>query len=135
MINHAAARVGLAQLLDEALPDATVQRAGVDAVPEFPSVIIGQPAWDVVDQLPYAFQRSTFPVAVVVNRSSADSVVIDTLESLWPQVVNVLRAAIEADPSLGGICADASVPRAGFGQFSIQGQNYPAQLIFIELNG
>ena len=135
MINHTAARDGLAQLLTQGLPGVTVQRGGIDAVATFPGVIVGQPAWTKVDNLPYRLDRSTWPIAVVVARNSQDSVVIDELEQLWPAALDLLRTTSEQDQTLGGICDEAIVTRADFGQFAIQGTNYPAQLIFIELYG
>lgn len=136
MIDHSAARSGLAQMITAAaLPEITVQRAGIDAVAVFPSVVIGQPRWRTVDQRPYRFDLTTFPIAVVVARSSDDSQVIDQLEDLWPRVVEIFRTGIESDPTLGGICGSAEITEASFGRFAIQGTDYPAQLIFIELNG
>lgn len=135
MIDHTAARAGLHQILSAALPDVRVQASGLDALASFPSVIIGQPAWSPSDQLPYGIDRTTWPVAVVVARSSSDTTTIDQLERLWPQVLAELKAAAEADQTLGGICVQSLLTRADFGQFSVQGKDYPAQLVFCELYG
>lgn len=135
MIDHTAARTGLHRILDAALPEVLVQASGLDSLATFPSVIIGQPGWGEADQLPYGIDRTTWPVAVVVARSSSDTTTIDQLERLWPQVIAELKAAAEADQTLGGICVQSLLTRADFGQFSVQGKDYPAQLVFCELYG
>lgn len=141
MIKHGPARARLAEIIADGMdrgvvPQATVQRAGVDALAVFPTVIVGQPAWQPQSQLTYQLDRSTFPIACVVHRaSSGDSVTIDELEELWPAVVQLLKTASEHDQTLGGVCDQALIARADFGAFTLQGQSYPAQLIFIELYG
>ena len=135
MIDIKAARAGLADIVQTALPDLSVQRAGFDAVASFPTIVVGMPTWAPDDKLPYQFQRHTWPIAVVVGRGSQDSATIDQLDSLWPDVLGVLRTASEQDGTLGGICAESLVLRADFGQFAIQGTSYPAQLVQIDLYG
>jgi hypothetical protein len=142
MIKHGLARARLAEIIQTAVddgrvPSATVQRAGIDSLPVFPSVIIGQPSWATAPEITYALSQSTFPIACVVNRSGVggDTPSIDTLEDLWPAVVELLRTTSELDQTLGGVCSQALIIRADFGAFTIQGQTYPAQLITVELYG
>lgn len=142
MIKHGLARARLAEIIQAAIgdgrvPSATVQRAGIDSVPVFPSVIIGQPSWQTQPELTYAIQQSSWPVACVVNRSGVggDTPSIDALEDLWPAVVELLKTTSELDQTLGGVCSQALITRADFGAFTIQGQTYPAQLITVELYG
>lgn len=133
MINIGAARSRLADLLGDL--DAEVVRAGIDGIAEFPAVIIGQADWSEADLTMSQFERSTFPVAVVVKRSGDDTADIDALDNLWPTVLDRLKAAARADPSLGSVCRAAVVTRARFGLYSVQGASYPAQMIFIDLYG
>lgn len=142
MIDHSTARARLAEIVSDGIlageiPEATVQRAGIDSVPVFPTVIVGQPSWQTAPELTYALGRSTFPIGCVVNRSgvAGDTPSIDTLEGLWPAVAHLLRMTSEQDQTLGGVCSQALITRADFGAFTIQGQTYPAQLITVELYG
>jgi hypothetical protein len=143
MIKHGSARAKLAEIIeagvdDGQVPSATVQRAGIDSLPVFPTVIVGQPSWQAAPpERTYALGQSTFPIGCVVNRSGigGDAPSIDALEDLWPAVVDLLRTTSEQDQTLGGVCSQALISRADFGAFSIQGQTYPAQLITIELYG
>ena len=136
MINNTAARDRLAEIIRTNVPDTvSVQRPGFDAVATFPAVIIGMPTWEPDDRLPYGMERHRWPVAVVVARDGQDSTTIDQLEELWPAVVDLLRTAAHTDQTLGGVCAEAVVIRADFGQFAVQGSSYPAQLISIDLYG
>lgn len=135
MINIGEARARLADILTAANPGVTVIRAGIDTIPEFPVIIIGQPDWTEAALTLSRFERSTFPVAVVVRRSGSDSADVDQLDSLWPAVVETLAAATITDPTLGGVCDASRVTRARFGTFTIQGTSYPAQLITADLFG
>lgn len=143
MINHKAARARLAEILEDGLPQefagepVAVQRAGIDAVAVFPTVIVSQPSWRWREDLTYQLGQSTFPIATVISRGSgvSDTQLIDQLEGLWPLVIETLRSATETDPTLGGICQESSITRAEFGNFQIQDTRYPAQLSFIDLYG
>lgn len=137
MIDIPAARAGLASILTDVAPEgSTVEPAGSDALAVFPSVFVGMPAWNA-DGPTYGISTWTFPVAVVVDRAgtAGDSASIDLLDQTWPVVLAGLRSKSEADPGLGGICAQSVITRATFGLYRVQGTDYPAQLIFIDLYG
>ena len=141
MIKLGPARARLAEIIeagitDGAVPTATVQRAGIDSLAVFPTVIIGQPNWEPQERLTYAIDRSTFPIACVVTRGvGGDTPAIDELEEIWSAIVQLLKTTSEQDQTLGGVCAQSMIARADFGSFTIQGQTYPAQLISVDLYG
>lgn len=135
MINHKVARAKLAEIAAAAVGDeASVTPGAIDAVAAFPLVTVGLPRW--TPQVQPCIDRSQFPVAVVVKTPGGDAAATqDQLDELWQTVAAELDAAISADQSLGGVCVVAHLERAEPGPFRIQGQEYPAQIILINLDG
>lgn len=136
MINHAAARDEIATMLTAIVPNGTtVYRSGLEPLSTFPAVVIGMPTWSV-DESSYFTSRSTMPIAVILAKpNTQDPYTVDVLESLWELITNGLIDASHADQTLGGICHASAVQHTEFGQFNVQGQDYPAQVIFIDLFG
>lgn len=132
MINIAAGRAKLAELVKidelEVYPSSLL----TGAAPPF--VAVGMPR--LTPRVGPCLDRSEWPIAVVMPQdgsTTADPVV--QLDDLWPQVWDRLDAAITADPYLDGVCEGAQLERAEFGAFRVQGHEYPAQVIFINLDG
>lgn len=135
MINNAAARARLGEICELAVDgEATVYPSAIDASAAFPLVAIGMPRW--TPQIEPCIDRSQFPIAVAVKLPGGDSAATqDQLDQLWQAVASQLDDAITDDPTLGGLCAAAHLDRAEPGAFRVQGHDYPAQLIFINLDG
>ena len=133
------------------IPDLSGQRAAILAVvelvdvPVFPAapdgtlpaqfVVIGMPSWRPPDAA-LCMATVDWPGMVCVARpGTSDTVTALALEGLWPQVLEVLDQAVEADPSLGGVCTYASLENAEFTTVTIQGRDFPAQIINLKLKG
>lgn len=118
-----------------------LQDVGVQVFPAAPAgtlptqfVLIGMPTWrpptaavcmDVVE----------WGVMVCVGRSGTnDSLTALALEGLWPQVLGALDSAIDTG-AFGGVCTLASLKDATFQLVTIQGQDLPAQIITLEMQG
>lgn len=127
----------LAKIIIDGVPDTvSVYRSAFDGTPALPAVIVGMPSWEDDISANYCAPHRQFPIACVVARpGTADEHTADQLDSLWPAVFDQLRDTSRSDPGLGGICRQSVIGRALFGQFNIQGQLYPAQLITIDLYG
>lgn len=136
MIDHSAARTRLGMIIEAVAPIGTkVYRSGLEPLADFPAVVIGMPAWSV-DESSHSTDRSTFPVAVILERPGfQDPVTVDALETLWQTITIALRNASLLDQTLSGVCRASAVQHAEFGQFNVQGQDYPAQVIFVDLFG
>lgn len=137
MINVPAARQALADILRDVVPaGCAVEAEAPDGVGSFPLALVGMPSWNA-DGPSYSFSTWTFPVAVIVNRSAGGGSrgSIEQLDQTWPAVLAGLRARSEDDPGLGGVCAQSVVTRSQFGLYTIGGQDFPAQMIFIDLYG
>lgn len=130
-------RDALVAIITDAVPaTVAVHRSAFDGAATFPTVVIGMPSWEDDTTVNYCAPHSMWPVAVVVNRPGmADAETVSQLDDLWPVVFTALRDTSRADPTLSGVCKQSVITRAQFGQFSIQGQLYPAQLITIDLYG
>lgn len=138
MIDHSAARAKLAEIVDvtATLPDLTVPvyQSAIDVVAAPPLIAIGLPRW--TPNIRTCMDRSQIPIAVVVPLAGdAPSQLQDRLEQIWQQVVVQLTAAFDADQLLGGLCGYCEIDRSEPGRFRIQNQEYPAQLIFTNLDG
>lgn len=135
MIDHTAARAKLAEICRAAVGDAAqVYESAIDAVAAPPLIAIGLPRF--TPNVGPCMDRSQIPVAVVVKTPGGDaSYQQDELERLWQLVTAGLTAAFEADQNLGGLCHWSEIDRAQPGPFRIQGQEYPAQVIFINIDG
>lgn len=137
MINITAQRDQLAKIITAGVPDTiTVHRSAFDGTATFPLVVVGMPSWEDDTAANYCHPHIMWPVAVAVSRpGSEDAKTVDQLDQLWPAVHDVLREASATDPTLAGICRQSVIGRAQFGQFAVQGQSYPAQLITVDLYG
>lgn len=136
MINHVTARAQLASIVEDAVPaGTTVYRSGLEPLAEFPAVVVGMPSWSV-DPSSFWTDRSTFPVAVILQRPGyQDPETVDVLEALWQVITEALRTASVQDQTLSGICKASAVQHSEFGNFNVQQQDYPAQVIFVDLFG
>lgn len=135
MINVPAVRAGLAELLDAQFPEVKVQRAGVNASAVFPTIILGQPSWSPSSAGSFRFDRLTFAIACVVSRAGSDATTIDNLEELWPAVAGWLDEQTKTNQELGGLCRQSELTRAEFSRFPLQGTDYPAQILYLDLFG
>jgi hypothetical protein len=137
MISIGAVRDQLVKVIETGVPDTiTVHRSAFDGTTGFPMIVIGMPSWQDDTTANYCAPHVEWPIAVVVSRPGGqDAETADTLDALWPVVFYTLREASQADPTLAGICVASVISRAQFGQFSVQGQTYPAQLITVDLYG
>lgn len=136
MVELAAVRDQLVKIIETVVPTVTVYRSAFDGAAVFPSVIVGMPSWEDDTTANYCAPHTLWPVAVVVARPGTnDQGTVDQLDALWPAVFHGLRDASHTDSTLSGICLQSVVNRAQFGQFAIQGQTYPAQLITVDLYG
>ena len=136
MTTPGAIRTAVGDLVDAAVPAgrAVVHRYPPGQLVEFPSVIVGQTAWEPGEN--NWAQLWTVSVSIVVARPGTDDqATIVQLEELWPDVLTALDQAIEQDQTLGGVCNAAWVARARPGQIEIAGVRYPATAIEIQLHG
>lgn len=135
MLNVPQVREQLATVLGGLVPpDVPVIRSAFDSVPRFPAVVLGMPWWDEGRDTTFCLPVLTWPIACVVARSgSNDTATVDQLDGLWPGLVEQLRRLGPA--VLAGLAAQVIVGPARFGQFSVQGSDYPAQLLSIEIFG
>ena len=100
----------------------------------FPAVIVGRARWAPGEN--NWLHQWVVPVDVVVSHSGIDDqATVAQLEELWPDVLEALSAAIDADPSLGGAVTTAWITRATPGTVRIGGQQYPATSIEIDIHG
>lgn len=98
-----------------------------------PCVVLGMPRWRAAAE--HGMDVWEVPVVVVVALNGADPVAgVDQLEATWPVVAEALRAAVLSDQTLGGVCSDARVEGAEFGQVRIGAQEYPSYHINLKLN-
>lgn len=135
------------------IPDITAQRQAIedllgDLTPPLPIytaaptgtlpkqfLVVGMPAWVPPSQA-LCMHQVTWQVMVAVRRDGTnDQATAQSLEDLWPQLLRVLIVAVETDPSLGGVCATSAVTRAEFAPVTISGQEFPAQVITLEMQG
>lgn len=106
----------------------------VDGMAELPAAVIGMPKWEPGPT--GCWGSFEIPVAVLVARPGiSDEDTVDELDRMWPQVLEQIQDAIDVDQSLGGVCAAVEIVRAEFGLFVLQGQQWPAQLIFLTVTG
>lgn len=141
MIDHAAGRAKLAEICTEAVAGVdvdgqavTVYESAIDAAPTFPLIAIGLPRW--TPNIGPCMDRSQIPIAVVVKQPGGDaSHQQDELERIWQLVAGRLTAEFDADQLLGGLCRYSEIERAQPMPFRIQGHDYPAQVIFTNLDG
>lgn len=115
----------LADAVDSVVDDSvTVYPSAVDGVARFPAVVVGMPSWKPGPTS--CLNRYEFPVAVIVSRPALadDAATVAELDALWPSVLSGLQAVEGPDLALS---------RAEFGLFSIGGQQYPSQTIFVSL--
>ena len=98
-------------------------------------VLIGMPSWKPPAEA-LCMHEIEWQLMVCVGRSGTnDTLTALALEGAWPQVVNLLDQAIEADASLGGICMTSSLGGAEFATVTIQGADLPAQIITLTMQG
>lgn len=130
MINLTGLRDYLADRI--ATDDVTVYPAGVSDGPfVLPALIIGQP--EVTFAVQPCLDRYSLPVAVVVARGVSDRETQARLESVWTDTAELARLLFDSDAQLGGLVAAVRLVDARFGLFGIQGQEYPAQHLSIEI--
>lgn len=136
MIDHVAARDRLKTLIEAAVPDGTtVYASGLQPLADFPAVVIGMPSWSV-DTSSYHTDQTTYPIAVILARpGEQDPITVDVIEDIWQRVTQALRTASEVDQTLGDVCLASAIQRSQFGQFNVQTQEYPSQVIFVDLFG
>lgn len=132
------------------IPDVAAQRAALRAVlaPVGPRVftaapigtmpaqfiLIGMPSWKPPTDALCA-HRIEWAVMVCQSRSGTnDEITALALEGLWPSVLSVLDAAVESD-AFGPVCLTASIDGAEFGPVTIGGQEFPAQIITLTMQG
>ncbi|MDO5534371.1 MAG: hypothetical protein Q4F65_06950 [Propionibacteriaceae bacterium] len=105
---------------------------GVDGSFAPPVLVIGQPdvefrAWGCEDLV-------TIGLAVVVrHHPDGPAATQRALEELWPQVAAQVKSLCHEDPSLGGLVTLAELKTAEFGDFTVQGQSFPAQQIALNV--
>ena len=97
-------------------------------------ILIGMPEWrpptDAV-----CMHVVEWSVMVCVSRSGTnDEITALALEGLWPLVLGVLDDAIEAG-GFDAVCTLASLVRAQYAPVSVSGQDYPAQIITLTMQG
>lgn len=134
------------------LPDFTAQRdalvgvlGSVPDVKTYPAapngtlpaqfVVVGMPTWRSPTEAT-CMDSVEWAVMVCVARSGTnDTFTALALEGLWPLVLSVLDQAIEADSTLGGLCAHSFLKDAEFAPVTIQGKDFPAQIITLTMQG
>lgn len=132
--NFTAQRAAIAALLEE-VPDVTVYAAAPHGTLPAQFVIVGMPTWRPPTEA-VCMDSVEWGVMVCVARSGTnDTFTALALEGLWPLVLAALDEAVEADATLGGLCSHSSLKDAEFAPVTIQGQEYPAQIITLTLQG
>ena len=97
-------------------------------------VLIGMPEWRPPTDAVCAHVVE-WSVMVCVSRSGTnDELTALALEGLWPQVLGVLDEAIEAG-SFDAVCMTASLTRAQYTPVTVSGQDFPAQIITLTMQG
>ena len=115
-----------------ATDDVTVYPAGVSDGPfTAPALIIGQP--EVTFAAQPCLDRYSLPVAVVVARGVSDRETQARLEQVWTDTAELARMLFASDAQLGGLVAAVRLVDARFGLFGVQGQEFPAQHLSIEI--
>lgn len=139
MIDIAAVRADLGEILAPAdpapgeAPAWNVYPSGLDDAAAFPAVIIGMPRWTPGPT--GCIDLTVWPIAVVAEMPggvSSFSAVIGDLDQLWPQVLATLTEAFKTDRRFGRA---AHVERSEFSTYPVQGRSFPAQLIFVSIDG
>lgn len=133
MIDLAATRAALVDVLTAAELQVAIYPRGVDGALELPAVGIGQPEFEF-DTQPCT-DTITLPVAVAVAWDASNvEAMQQELEDLVLRVVAVLRAAVDAGPlaQVGHTCV---VTSAEPGEWSVQAASYPAYLINLTIYG
>ena len=97
-------------------------------------VLIGMPEWrPPVDAV--CAHIVEWSVMVCVSRSGTnDELTALALEGLWPQALAVLDEAIEAG-GFDAVCTVASLTRAQYTPVTVSGQDFPAQIITLTMQG
>lgn len=116
----------------------TVYGSGLEPLAVFPAVVLGQPSWLPGTQvgLPFGLDRYRWPVAVVLEKPGApDPTTVDVLEGLWTSLLSGLQNLSQTDSTLGGLASEMLLDHADFGTFTVQGEQYPAQRIYLDLYG
>ena len=133
--NVAAQRVALRDVL-VALPDpVTVFEAAPHSSLPSRFLLLSMPEWRPATDA-VGWDRTSWAVMVCVARTGTnDTATAQALEALWPRVLGHLDEAIDQDPTLGGVCYHATITRAEFDVAALQGVDYPAQIITIEMQG
>lgn len=140
MLDLNAARDKLAALATAAAPanmQVTVYRSGLRPLADFPAVVIRQPSWTPSGELglSYRMDRWRWPISVVLEKpGTQDPVTVDVLDQLWTALLAALQDQVETDPGWAGLCRQTMVDHAEFGTFTVQGQEYPAQTIYVDLH-
>jgi len=134
------------------MPDVTAQRAALaalcEAVPDlqvYPAaphgtlpkefVLIGMPTWRPPTEA-LCMDSVEWGVMVCVARTGTnDTITALSLEGLWPLVLTALDQAITTDSTLGGLCSHSFLKDAEFSTVTIQGADYPAQIITLTMQG
>lgn len=139
MIDLAAARTAIEDLCRSVLPAETlIYPSGLMPLAQFPAVVIGQPSWTPSAQLDlsYGLDRYRWPVAVVLEKPGVqDPTSVDVLDQLWTTLLVALDQQAQGRPGWGGVCKGTLLDHAEFGVFTVQGQAYPAQTIYVDLYG
>ncbi len=115
--------------------DVVVYRAAATKTLPKELIMVGMPAWEPGPAVGWSDVTWQLMVAVSRNGGINDEQVAKRLEALWPQVLEVLDQSLEEDPSLGGACITAAITRAEFAPVTIAGQEMPAQVITIRMQG
>lgn len=137
MINTAQVRAAIAAVAHEALETANVYPLPPTGQLQLPAVVVGLPQWEPSSiDLAQAFDKTTFPVAVIVARSGADdAAAVAELESLWPALIDAINTEFTEGDAFDHTAANANITRAYFDPQQIAGQTYPAQIIEIDFYG
>lgn len=139
MINISEIRDVLTEVLEPPAPapgDAplwVVEPRGFDEPTGFPVVVVGMPSWRPGPT--GCLDLYEWPIACIVEQpggSASFSAVIEDLDTLWTTILDRLTEACKSDRRLGKA---AHVVRAEFGTYPVQGQSFPAQLIFVSIDG
>ena len=98
-------------------------------------LLLSMPEWAPATAA-VSWDQVTWSILVCVARSGTnDTLTAHELEGLWPRVLRHLDDAIITDPTLGGVCYHSTILRAEFDIATIQGTDFPAQIITLEMLG